>query len=447
MFPDKQLFAEHLSGMVRCPTISCEDESKMDFKPFQDLQQYLEETYPLVHQKFQKEVIGPAALLYTWKCGRPNAKPPVLLAAHQDVVPPGDIDAWRHPPFAGIIEGGFVWGRGSQDCKSSIMGQMEAFEALIAEGFTPDFDCYLGYSYNEEVSTVCKTPGAKRLADTLKDRGVQLGLVLDEGGNIVPGRTVGVDGLVANVNIAEKGYADIRLHKIGADGHASAPGKGNLMVDLARAVLRINENPFPYHVVPEIATHYRFLAPHMKANQDICGNVEERLVDMIRLLEEQGDYFSLAKFRTTVAMTMCQASVRPNILPREGSVTLNCRPLPGDSISGIVKTLQKLVVEDGVQVELLGGRDPSQSSSIEDGVFQTLCRVIKGLHPQAKVIPGICLGGTDAYYYHALCKHVYRFSGALQDPRNGPAHGVNESISIETIDAIPTFVYKMLKNY
>lgn len=447
MFPDKQLFAEHLSGMVQCQTVSDENESKIDWKPFEGLRQYLEETYPLVHQTFQREVIGPAALLYTWKCGKPDAKPPVLLAAHQDVVPAGDVSAWKYPPFAGVIADGFVWGRGSSDCKHSIMGQMEALEALIAEGFTPDFDCYLGYSYNEEVSTVCATPGAKKLMEVLKERGVRLGLVIDEGGSIVPGSSMGVDGLVANINVAEKGYADIQLYKEGSDGHASSPGKSNLMADLARAVLRIDENPFPYHAVPEIATQYRLLAPYMKENQDLYSDVEHNLEKLIPLMEEKKEYGSLAKFHTTVAMTMCQASERPNVMPKDASVTLNCRPLPGDTISSIVETLQGLVGEYGVQVELLGGRDPSQISGVENEVFQKVCGVVQELYPGIKSVPGICLGGTDAYFYHEICDHVYRFSGAYKDPKNGPAHGINESVSLESIDTIPNFMYKLLRSY
>ena len=53
--------------------------------------------------------------------------------AHQDVVPiaPGTEALWKKPPFDGVIEGGFVWGRGTLDDKSNVITQLEAAEALL----------------------------------------------------------------------------------------------------------------------------------------------------------------------------------------------------------------------------------------------------------------------------------------------------------------------------
>ncbi|MGC1177481.1 MAG: M20/M25/M40 family metallo-hydrolase, partial [Methyloceanibacter sp.] len=52
---------------------------------------------------------------------RIGAGPPHLcFAGHTDVVPPGDEARWRHPPFAGEIEGGVLYGRGASDMKGAI---------------------------------------------------------------------------------------------------------------------------------------------------------------------------------------------------------------------------------------------------------------------------------------------------------------------------------------
>ena len=40
-----------------------------------------------------------------------TGSPHICFAGHADVVPPGDEAAWRHPPFAGEIEGGMLYGR------------------------------------------------------------------------------------------------------------------------------------------------------------------------------------------------------------------------------------------------------------------------------------------------------------------------------------------------
>ncbi|WP_207102916.1 succinyl-diaminopimelate desuccinylase [Paracoccus shandongensis] len=39
---------------------------------------------------------------------------------HTDVVPPGDLGSWTHPPFSGHTEDGIIWGRGATDMKSGV---------------------------------------------------------------------------------------------------------------------------------------------------------------------------------------------------------------------------------------------------------------------------------------------------------------------------------------
>ena len=65
--------------------------------------------------------------------------------AHQDVVPEGDLEKWTYPPYSGTIADGKIWGRGSSDCKSNLIGQLEAVEALLEKGYEPDYDLYLSY--------------------------------------------------------------------------------------------------------------------------------------------------------------------------------------------------------------------------------------------------------------------------------------------------------------
>jgi carboxypeptidase PM20D1 len=105
-----------------------------------------------VHATFKRELINGDALLYRWQDSDPGALP-VLLMAHQDVVPvePGTEGEWTHPPFDGVIADGFVWGRGALDDKGSLVTLFEALEALLAEGFRPTRDVYLVSGFDEEV--------------------------------------------------------------------------------------------------------------------------------------------------------------------------------------------------------------------------------------------------------------------------------------------------------
>lgn len=446
MIPQANILAEHLAGMVRFPTVSSKNMDEMDFSVFDRFHDYLKETYPLVHNTFTREIIGRAGLLYHWEAPRRSEKLPLLLAAHQDVVPAGNFSAWTYDPFAGVIADDCLWGRGSLDCKNQILGHMEALEALIAEGFQPDFDIYLAYGYNEEVSTTCGAPSAELLVKTLQERGVKLGMVLDEGGSVVSGASMGISGTVANISVAEKGYVDIQLSKTGKGGHSARPGKTSIMADVARAVIKLAENPMPYRILPEIAQQYRILADYVPERREIYQNIQAHQDRLFPMLDS--DPGVAAKFQTTVAMTMAHGSDAPNVMPDKVSVTLNCRLLPGDTIDSIVEKLREIIgPEQGVAVTCLGGRNPSPVSDINTPLFQNLKSVIESVYPDCIAVPSICLGGTDSYYYYPICDHVYRFAGEYRVPQNGTAHAVNERIWLEHIDAVPKFFYTFLPTY
>ena len=149
---DPQISAEHLAGAVRFATVSNADNSLTDYTKFDAFHEYLKETYPLVHKHLTLEHTDQAGLLYHWKGTGKSGAAPLLLMAHQDVVPEGDLEKWTYPPYSGTIADGKIWGRGSSDCKSNLIGQMEAVEALLEKGYEPDYDLYLSYGYMEEVA-------------------------------------------------------------------------------------------------------------------------------------------------------------------------------------------------------------------------------------------------------------------------------------------------------
>src|SRR5215510_9549145 len=67
-----------------------------------------------------------------------TAGPHLVLAGHTDVVPPGDEARWRHPPFAGDIADGVLFGRGAVDMKGAIACKLAAvLDHLAAAGGKP----------------------------------------------------------------------------------------------------------------------------------------------------------------------------------------------------------------------------------------------------------------------------------------------------------------------
>ena len=169
-------YGKKLAKMVQDETISSRFEQ--DMSKFEKFHKTLEELFPNVHKVCEKNVLN-GSLLFCWK--GTGEKEPIMLMSHHDVVEAGG--EWEHEAFSGDIdETGRVWGRGAVDTKASLCCIFGAIEELIEEGFKPPMDVYIASSCTEEVSG----DGAPAIASFLKEKGVKLDLILDEGGIIFP---------------------------------------------------------------------------------------------------------------------------------------------------------------------------------------------------------------------------------------------------------------------
>ena len=145
--PDKSdravKYGAQLSKMVQDETIS--SRYGQDVTKFEKFHKTLEELFPNVHNTCEKHVFD-GSLLYKWT-GK-SSESPILFMSHQDVVEA--TGTWEHEPFSGDIdEEGNVWGRGTVDTKASLMCIFNALEELIAEGYQPECDVYIGSSCTE----------------------------------------------------------------------------------------------------------------------------------------------------------------------------------------------------------------------------------------------------------------------------------------------------------
>lgn len=443
MISSVDTMARRLSRMVQFPTVSFRDEGEMDFAPFVQFQVYLEETYPNVHRVFRKEIVGRAGLLYCWKAKNPR-RAPVMFTTHQDVVPANEPN-WTYPPFSGKIADGFVWGRGSSDSKSLLLAHMETMEALIEEGFSPDFDIYLGYGYNEEVGGGLQGSSAKMTCELLKSRNVHLGILIDEGGFIVDGKSVGIDSKTALIYIAEKGCATYKVYKKGISGHTAIPPEVNTVADVARAIVRIEDRPRNYRITGAFEEQLKCMAPYAGAYQAAFAAPAENQEAVIQALKK--DRLMLANMLTTVSMTMAQASATTTTTPSETSVMLNVRTLQGDTLQSVLEALQELAAPDA-EVSLVDGREASPVSNIHCEAFDILKESIQQEHPGCVVLPTNLPAGTDARFYYPVCDCVLRFTGfedRLQEGKGG--HCADERFAIATLDTSSKLFYRFLKNY
>jgi len=443
---DAQALATRLAGGLRFATISNQDGVGRDDAAFEGLQRYLEQQYPLLHQSFERERVGDFSLLYTWR-GSDASQPPVVLMAHQDVVPvePGTESSWEHPPFAGEIDGGFVWGRGALDDKVNLFGELEAAEALLHDGVRPRRTILFVFGHDEELGGA---GGAARIAALLAQRGLKPLLVVDEGGSILQGVVPGVTAPVAAVGIAEKGYVSVELEAEAQGGHSSTPPGETSIGILADAVRSLERTPPPARldgasrmllelgVGPEASLPFRVVYGNLWLLRPLVERVLARIPA------------TSAMIRTTTALTLFNAGIKDNVIPSRATAVVNFRILPGDSIESVMTHVRKVVTDPRIRIRSLPKqREPSPLSRMGGEGWELLARSIREVRPDAIVAPYLMLAGTDSRYFCDLSDSVYRFMPlplALEDTRR--IHGSNERISVEDYADLVRTYRRLLEN-
>ena len=175
---DVSVAATRASAALQFATISHEDAS--DTQALEDFRAWLVATYPRFHAIARRTVVGNGTLVYEWS-GTDASLQPIVLMAHQDVVPVPQPESWRYPPFSGAMAEGFIWGRGALDDKTSVIAILEAAESLVAADHTPERGVIFVFGHDEELGGA----GAHAAAEWLASRAIRAAFVLDEGGLFV----------------------------------------------------------------------------------------------------------------------------------------------------------------------------------------------------------------------------------------------------------------------
>ncbi len=416
--------AERLAAALRCATVSHEDPADTDDAQFTLLAEHLERSFPLVHAELELELFGHSRL-YTWRGADPSRTAAILLA-HQDVVPADDQPHWTHPPFAGVVDAEFIWGRGAIDDKSRVMAILEAVESSLAAGVRPAGTVYLAFGHDEEVFG---DGGAVRMAQVLRERGVRAELLLDEGGVITEGVADGVDRPVASIMVGEKGYATVRLTVTDVGGHSSMPGKQTAVGRIARAVGRLQDRPMPLRLTPVVEDMLARLRQAMPpARRKLLGmaGVAGPVITRVLAARPQTE----AMVRTTTAPTVIRGGVKANVLPQHAEALINFRILPGDSVGRVLEHCRRVVRDAGVRIELVGmSSEPSQVSA-PGPAFDRIARLATEVVPGIAVTSGIVPGATDSRHYDDLAATRCNFAPVVFDRTDlERIHGTDERIS------------------
>ncbi|WP_427912174.1 M20 family peptidase [Ramlibacter sp. MMS24-I3-19] len=443
---DTAAVADKLAGTIRFRTVSSADDPALNLEEFRKLHAYLEQRFPLVHQRLKREVVGGLSLLYTWQGSDPAAKP-VALMAHHDVTPiaAGTEDRWQVPPFDGVVKDGYVWGRGAWDDKGNLVAQLEAVEMLLASGFQPRQTVYIVSGADEEVAGL---RGAAQVVKLLQERKVRLDFVIDEGLVLAQGLVPGVAAPTALIGVAEKGYITVKLKATAPAGHASMPPPPgtSVIVKMGAALQRLDQEQFPARLRGVARELFETLAPEMRGMQRV---VLSNLWLFGPLVESQ-----LAKapttnamLRTTTALTIVNAGNKFNVIPGQAEAILDVRILPGDTRETVLQHVREKA-GPGIEVSSVGGStDPTPITSTQSAPYHVLEHTLRSLYPDTVVAPALYVAGSDSQHFVPIADSIFRFSPVRVKPEDvSRLHGTNERISTTNLAEMVRFYHQLLAN-
>ncbi|HTZ73835.1 MAG TPA: M20/M25/M40 family metallo-hydrolase [Candidatus Aquilonibacter sp.] len=373
----------------------------------------------------------------------PDPARALLLMGHLDVVGV-DRSKWTVDPFGGVINGGYLYGRGAVDDKAMTIANLATLIELKRTNAHLNRDVIFLAEPDEEDGG---TQGMQVIVDKYWDK-IAAGFAINESGQVAM-----KDGKVqyVGVQVSEKVAANVDVVAKGTSGHASIPLKDNPIAHLAAAITKISayEPPAEFDSVT-------------RAYFETLSNVEdEDTAKWMKVLEtpDRGDHAAriisdenpvwAAMIHNTISPTILEAGVRRNVIPAEAKAVLNIRLLPGDSLEVTLAKLTSLVNDPEISFSIEPGTsEPAPSSSVTSDLYQAITHVAATEFPGAPVTPYLSTGATDSSFLRERNVQAY---GLLPFPLTEAdrltMHADNERIPLDSFHKGIDFLYTVVSDF
>ena len=360
-----------------------------------------------------------------------GSRRPLLIMGHSDTVRV-DASKWTVPPFSALLQGGYIYGRGTLDDKSDLLADMMTMLLLKRSNVPLDRDVIFVSEAGEEAAT---GPGIAYLVNE-RWNDIDSEVCLAEAGGV---RRLNGKATYAVVQTTEKQPKGARLVAHGPSGHGSRPLRSNAVVHLARAVekiamwdppMRFNDTTRTYFEklaavsTPEQAARYKALLDPQKAPA-----IREFLAE-----HEPALYSSL---HTSISPNIIQGGFQVNVIPSQAEATLDIRALPDENIAAFYDMMRQVINDPAVEVVPNTGNErpgaaPSRIDSPAYHAVETAFRKIYGV----ETLPYMATGATDMAFLRAKGVQCYGV-GAMVDEEDAPkgfgAHSDQERILEEAL--------------
>lgn len=372
----------------------------------------------------------------------PDPSHALLLMAHLDVVGV-DKSKWTVDPFGGVIKDGYLYGRGAIDDKGMLAANLAVFIALKRANAHISRDIILLAEGDEEAGG---ETGMIFAVQKHWDK-IAAGYALNE-----EGRVFLVDGKVQYVGIqaSEKVPFNVDVVATGPSGHGSIPRPDNAIIHLAAAVEKIGGYRAPLQLTTVTRAYFEGLA---KVEDEETGkwmralDSADRQEHAERIISQNPIWNSM--MRDTIAPTMLQAGIRPNVVPSVARATLNIRLLPGNLLDPLLGKLNQIVNDPQVHFETqpsIGQSAPS--SPIDSDFFAEITVTASTEFPGTTVLPMMSTGATDSSQLRLRSVKAY---GLLPFPLTEAdilrMHADDERIPLDSFRKGVDFLYHIVTGF
>lgn len=371
-----------------------------------------------------------------------GTSPPLLLYGHVDVVP-ANPDEWSHPPFAGDLKDGEVWGRGALDMKGGVAMLVAAFLRVARERLEPAGDVVLALACDEETGSEL---GAKYLVEEHADLFEGVRYALSE----IGGFTEWVGGRrLYPIQVAEKQRCLIRATIRGRGGHPSTVVRETAAIKLGRLLTTLAKRRLPVHVTPVVRTMLGAMAGALPAHQRVA--LRPLAVPLLtdRLLDLFGkDAASLDPLlHNTATPTIVRGGESTNVIPTEINVEIDGRILPGQTPQDLVRELEGILLSLA-ELEIVR-EEPAARSDPDLALYPMLAEIIRERDPDGTPMPTLIPGYTDARHFARLGIQTYGFLPMRLPPHITTAliHARDERVPADAVVFGADCVYEAIRRY
>jgi acetylornithine deacetylase/succinyl-diaminopimelate desuccinylase-like protein len=368
---------------------------------------------------------GRGSILATLKGN--GSKRPILLLSHIDVVPV-EAQGWEVPPFEGIIKDGYLYGRGTLDCKSLGIIELMALLALKKEKISLKRDLIFFATADEETGGRWGVQWAMENVPVLKEAEY----ALNEGGHIILNEDGGPDRYA--ISNGQKVIFQLRLKVRGTPGHGSMPHPDNPNVKLIQALNSLTTWETPFHVIPTVKEYFNKMAPKQPPyERALFEDIEKGLGDSTFSTWLTSSPIYNAMLRNTISLTILQGGTKANVIPSESSATLDCRLIPGTDKERFLREVKNRLGEE-VEVEVISESESLLPSSLDSELFRAIERFASDNDPGCPVVPFLLPGATDSRFLREKGILTYDFCPfRLTEKELMRVHANNERIDLENL--------------